>query len=34
MELLWDSDVQNDVAAAIEAAERRSREISEAFEDE
>jgi pyrroline-5-carboxylate reductase len=34
MEVLWDSDVEEEVAAAVEAAQRRSAEISEAFEDE
>jgi len=34
MEVLWDSDVEEEVTAAVEAAQRRSAEISEAFEDE
>jgi pyrroline-5-carboxylate reductase len=34
MEVLWDSDVQSEFIAAIEAARRRSRELAEAFEDE
>jgi pyrroline-5-carboxylate reductase len=34
MEVLWDSDVQAEFGAAIEAARRRSRELAEAFEDE
>jgi len=34
MEVLWDSDVQAEFAAAIEAARRRSAELAEAFEDE
>lgn len=34
MEVLWDSDVQEDFAAAVEAAERRSRELAEGFNDE
>jgi len=33
MELLWDSDVQAELSAAIEAARRRSRELAEEFED-
>jgi pyrroline-5-carboxylate reductase len=34
MAVLWDSDVQAEFGAAIEAARRRSRELAEAFEDE
>ena len=34
MEVLWDSDVQTEFAAAVEAARRRSVELAEAFEDE
>jgi pyrroline-5-carboxylate reductase len=34
MEILWDSDVQTTFAAAVEAAERRSKELGEAVEDE
>ena len=33
MEVLWDSDADAAVAAAVEAAERRSRELAEAFDD-
>ena len=34
MELLWDSDVEENVAAAVTAAEERSREMAAAFDDE
>ena len=34
MELLWDSDVEENVAAAVGAAEERSREMAAAFDDE
>mgnify|MGYP002762575550 CR=1 FL=1 len=34
MELLWDSDVDDEVAAAVHAAEDRSREMAAAFDDE
>jgi pyrroline-5-carboxylate reductase (EC 1.5.1.2) len=34
MELLWDSDVEENVAAAVAAAEERSREMAAAFDDE
>ncbi|MFT4881372.1 MAG: pyrroline-5-carboxylate reductase [Natronomonas sp.] len=34
MEVLWDSDVQSEFAAAVDAAGRRSRELAEGFEDE
>jgi len=34
MELLWDSDVEADVAAAVHAAEDRSREMAAEFADE
>ena len=34
MELLWDSDVDSEVAAAVHAAEDRSREMAAAFTDE
>lgn len=33
MEVLWDSDADEAVASAVGAAERRSRELAEAFED-
>jgi pyrroline-5-carboxylate reductase len=33
MEVLWDSDVQTEFAAAVEAARRRSEELAEAFDD-
>jgi pyrroline-5-carboxylate reductase len=34
MELLWDSNVKSEFAAAVDAAGRRSRELAEGFEDE
>lgn len=34
MKLLWDSDVETDVAAAVTAAEERSREMADGFADE
>jgi len=34
MELLWDSDVEDSVAAAVAAAEERSREMAADFDDE
>jgi pyrroline-5-carboxylate reductase len=34
MEVLWDSDVRAEFAAAVEAARRRSGELAEAFDDE
>jgi pyrroline-5-carboxylate reductase len=34
MEVLWDSDVQTEFGAAVEAARRRSGELAEAFDDE
>jgi pyrroline-5-carboxylate reductase len=34
MEVLWDSDADEAVKAAVSAAENRSRELAEAFEDE
>ena len=34
MELLWDSNVDTDVAAAVAAAEERSRELADGFSDE
>ena len=34
MEVLWDSDADEAVVEAVAAAERRSRELAEAFEDE